>query len=184
MNKSLLVGIIGGIGIATAGGVAGYALMSKPADFAAGSAAVENIDEASQAESLSALQPAAARAPEPEPQRTAVAAAAPRPAATAAPRTAGTPAPRPAAVPAPEPTQECWDEVVEVQATPRDKKAIAGTATGALLGGAIAKRLGDDKDLVTAAGAAAGAFAGRKLQREIQENNTTTTVERRCAPAQ
>jgi uncharacterized protein YcfJ len=70
-----------------------------------------------------------------------------------------------------------------VQADPKDDKAIAGTATGAILGGAIAKKLGDDKDLVTAAGAAAGAFAGRRLQRNIQENNTTTTIERRCAPA-
>jgi uncharacterized protein YcfJ len=70
-----------------------------------------------------------------------------------------------------------------VQAEPRDDKAIAGTAIGAVVGGALAKELGDDSDLVTAAGAAAGAFAGRRAQREYQENQTTTTIERRCAPA-
>ncbi len=76
----------------------------------------------------------------------------------------------------------CWDEVVEVPAEPRDDKAIAGTATGAVIGGALAKKLGDDNDLLTAAGAAAGAFAGRRAQREYQENRTETRVERRCGP--
>jgi uncharacterized protein YcfJ len=56
-----------------------------------------------------------------------------------------------------------------------------------VIGGAIAKDVGDDKDLVTAAGAAAGALIGRKLQQRVQDNRadqrTTTTVERRCAPA-
>jgi len=55
------------------------------------------------------------------------------------------------------------------------------------VGGAIAKDVGDDKDLVTAAGAAAGALIGRRLQQRMQDNRadqrTTTTTERRCAPA-
>ena len=38
--------------------------------------------------------------------------------------------------------EECWDEEVTVQADPRDDHAIAGTAAGALIGGAIADRLG------------------------------------------
>jgi len=96
----------------------------------------------------------------------------------AAPRSA----PVQAAAPAPEVVEECWDEEVVVQTQPRDDKAIAGTAAGALIGGALADRLGDDDDLVTAAGAAAGAFIGRKAQREYQENQTETVIERRCAP--
>jgi uncharacterized protein YcfJ len=60
--------------------------------------------------------------------------------------------------------------------------AIAGTAAGAVIGGALAKELGDDNDLATAAGAAAGAFFGRRAQRNRQENNTETVIERRCAP--
>jgi uncharacterized protein YcfJ len=79
--------------------------------------------------------------------------------------------------------EECWDEEVEVPADARDDKAIAGTAAGAVIGGALAKKLGDDSDALTAAGAAAGAFFGRKAQKQYQENKTTTTIERRCAPA-
>jgi uncharacterized protein YcfJ len=78
--------------------------------------------------------------------------------------------------------QECWDEEVVVQVQPKDDKAIAGTAAGAVIGGALAKELGDDNDLATAAGAAAGAFFGRRAQRNRQENNTETVIERRCAP--
>ena len=69
-----------------------------------------------------------------------------------------------------------------MQVDPKDEHAIAGTATGALLGGALAKKIGGDHDIATVAGAAAGAYLGRRTQREIQENNTTTTIERRCAP--
>jgi len=165
MNKSMLMGLVGGIGLATAGGVAGYALMSRPADIETESAVVEQVGEAAAIEATQAdARPAAQAQPAPAP--------APAPARTAA------------AAPAPAPAQECWEEEVEVPAEPRDQRAIAGTATGAILGGAIAKKLCDDNDLLTAAGAAAGAFAGRRLQREVQENNTTTVIETRCAPAQ
>ena len=41
MNKSMLMGLVGGIAIATAGGVAGYAFLSQPAAVtASGSASV------------------------------------------------------------------------------------------------------------------------------------------------
>ena len=70
---------------------------------------------------------------------------------------------------APAPTEECWDEEVQVTADPKDEHRIAGTAIGAVVGGAIGKDLGD-RDLTTAAGAAAGAFIGRKIQGEVQEN--------------
>jgi uncharacterized protein YcfJ len=164
MNKSMLIGVVGGIAVATAGGVAGYAFLGQQ-EGADGSAFVieQTADEAVVEQAVPAQTVTAAAQP------------APRPAAAPAP------APQVAAVPAPV-QEECWDEEVTVQVDPRDDRAIAGTAAGAVLGGAIAKNLGDDKDLVTAAGAAAGAFAGRRLQRRIQENNTTTTIERRCAP--
>lgn len=171
MNKSMLMGVVAGVAVATAGGVAGYAFLGQPAGVdEQGSAAV--IDDAVEAPEVLDEQVAVAPA-EPAP--------APRPAAQSAPRP--TPAPQPVARPAPEPEIECWDEEVTVQADPRDDKAIAGTAAGAVIGGALAKELGDDNDLATAAGAAAGAFFGRKAQRRYQENNTTTTIERRCAPA-
>jgi uncharacterized protein YcfJ len=82
--------------------------------------------------------------------------------------------------------EECWDEEVVVQADPKDPRRIAGTVGGAIVGGAIGKDVGD-RDITTAAGAAVGAIVGRKVQEEIQENRaeqrTTTTIERRCAPA-
>jgi uncharacterized protein YcfJ len=134
MNKSMLMGIVGGIGVATAGGVLGYQFLGP------------------QGAALEAEAPAAA------------------PAARAH-----------AAAPA----EVCWDEEVQVTAEPKDEHRIAGTAIGAVVGGAIGKDIGD-RDITTAAGAAAGALIGRKVQEEIQENRaaarTTTTIERRCGP--
>jgi uncharacterized protein YcfJ len=151
MNKGMLTGIVAGVGIAVAGGVAGFALLGSSSDTA-------DVDSQVEADAQVASDPA--------------------PATGSASASASAPAPAPAVV------EECWDEEVTVQADPRDEKAIAGTAAGAVIGGALADRLGDDDDLVTAAGAAAGAFIGRKAQREFQENRTTTTTVRRCAPVE
>ena len=185
MNKSMIIGLVGGIGIATAGGVAGYALMSQTGSADASGSAI--VEEAANVEAGAIVEasPAPAntqQAAAPTPTR----AAAPVPQRAAAPRSTPAPTATQAAAPAPAPVveQRCWDEEVVVQADPKDDRAIAGTATGAILGGAIAKRLGDDNDLATAAGAAAGAFAGRRVQRNIQENNTTTVIERRCEPVE
>lgn len=189
MNKSMLIGIAIGAGVATTGGViAGYQVFGKSAPDAPSTAVV--TEASTDAMDHGAVHGAVA-APATEP------AAAPSiartdPAPVAAVRQ---PAPAPAqsapVTPAPAPVQaepvvreECWDEVVEVTSEPRDDKRIAGTAVGALIGGAVAKDLGD-RDLTTAVGAAAGAVIGRRIQGRIQENRaeTTTVVERRCAPA-
>jgi uncharacterized protein YcfJ len=146
MNKSMLIGVVGGIAVATAGGVAGYAFLSPPSGVAEQGSTV-------------VMEHATHEVAAPVAQPVAIAVVAPAPI-----------------------EEECWDQEVTVQVDPKDDKAIAGTATGAVLGGALAKKLGDDNDLATAAGAAAGAFAGRRLQKRIQANNTTTTIERRCAP--
>ena len=144
MNKSMLIGVVAGVGIAAAGGVAGFTFLGKNA----------NVDETAAVAEDAAAQQAASR-----------------------------PAPQPAAA---QPAVECWDEEVAVTADPKDRNAIAGTAIGAVVGGAIGKDIGD-RDLTTAAGAAAGAFIGRRIQKEVQENRadqrTTVTTERRCAPA-
>jgi uncharacterized protein YcfJ len=150
MNKSMLAGLVAGIAVATAGGVAGYAFLG---DRSA-------VEDTPLVEESVGTQPTA-QAPAAQPSAPAQA----RPATPAAP------------------PEECWDEEVTVQAEAKDRHAIAGTAAGAVIGGALAKELGDGNDLATAAGAAAGAFAGRRIQKNMQENNTTTTIERRCAPA-
>ena len=140
MNKSMLMGVVAGVGVATAGGVLGYQFIGQ-----------QGADTAIEAEQEAASNAA--------------------------------PAPRPAAARAP--TEECWDEEVQVTEAPKDEHRIAGTAIGAVVGGAIGKEI-NDSDFSTAAGAAAGAFIGRKAQGEFQENRegtrTTTTVERRCGP--
>jgi uncharacterized protein YcfJ len=154
MNKSMLIGIVAGIGIAVAGGVAAVSIMGNASD------GQEQLTPESAVDSMGV-----AVVPQDVPEAThnvAVVSAQPEPVFI----------------------EECWDEEVEVQAQARDDKAIAGTAAGALIGGALADRLGDDDDLVTAAGAAAGAYLGRRAQREYQENRTTTTTVRRCAQVQ
>jgi uncharacterized protein YcfJ len=137
MNKSMLMGLVAGIGVATAGGVLGFQYLGD-----------KGAEEAVETD-VASTAPAAART-------------------------------APAA-----PAEDCWDEEVETTTAPKDEHRIAGTAIGAVVGGAIGKDVGD-RDITTAAGAAAGALIGRKVQEEIQENNadkrTTTTVERRCGP--
>jgi uncharacterized protein YcfJ len=183
MNKSMLLGVVGGVGIATAGGVLGYQFLGQPSVSEQGSAVVVADDQVAVPSEL-----VVARA---EPAATPAPAARPAPAPAARPATARpAAAPRaiqPAAAPtvAAAPAEECWDEEVTVAADPTDQHQIAGTALGAVVGGAIGKDVGD-RDITTAAGAAAGAFIGRKIQQRIQENRaetrTVTTVERRCAP--
>ena len=174
MNRSMLTGLVAGIGVATAGGVAGFTLLGKQTPAEQDVALI--TPEPAQVEVAPAVTPVAA--PAPQPVAAAQPAAAPRPA----------PRPRPAAQPvqaAAPPAEECWDEQVTVTEDPKDQHAIAGTAIGAVVGGAIGKEA-HDSDLSTAAGAAAGAFIGRKLQRRAQENHeaerTTTETVRRCGP--
>jgi uncharacterized protein YcfJ len=116
MNKSMLMGVVAGVGVATAGGVLGYQYLGEKGP----EVAVEAEQEAT-----STAAPAA---------RTAAA-----------------------------PTEECWDEEVQVTEAPKDEHRIAGTAIGAVVGGAIGKEI-NDSDFSTAAGAAAGAFIGRRLK--------------------
>ena len=174
MNKSMLVGVVAGIGVATAGGVAGYQFFGTQAQMAGQGSSVVIEQPASQVQNSQS-----APAPIVVARATPAAEAAAQP---AQPRPAARPvaAPKPAA-----PTEECWDEEVTVQEAPKDQHAIAGTAVGAVVGGAIGKDVGD-RDLTTAAGAAAGAFIGRKVQQHIQENRaeerTVTRIERRCGP--
>jgi uncharacterized protein YcfJ len=49
---------------------------------------------------------------------------------------------------------------------------------GGVLGNQIGR--GNGKKVATVAGAAAGGYAGNKVQQNMQANNTYTTTERRC----
>src|SRR5687768_4263727 len=95
MNKSVLIGVVAGIGIATAGGVAGFSMFAKKSP---------SEQEVAMAERETAAIEPAGVITEPQPEaRPALAtqpAAAPAPAPRPAPRpVAQRPAPRPAAQP-------------------------------------------------------------------------------------
>jgi uncharacterized protein YcfJ len=162
MDKSLLIGVVAGVAVATTGGVAAYQFLGARAEMAEQGSNV--VTEEAPAEAAPAVEVAAAQ-PAPAPQ--------PRPATAPAPQPAAAPATQPAAEPAPT-TEDC--------AKPKDEHQIAGTALGAVVGGAVAKDVGD-RNLTTAVGAAAGAFIGKKIQKKIQENRAEKTADSGCQPA-
>ncbi len=128
MNKSMLIGTVLGVGIATAGGAIGsYQLLKEP-DYA-------------------------------EVVRT-------------------TPITKQIKIP----QQECRDETVVRQRPVKDENRIAGKAVGAVLGGVLGHQVGggNGKKVATVAGAVAGGYAGDKVQKNMQQNDTYTTVEKRC----
>ena len=79
--------------------------------------------------------------------------------------------------------QHCYDVQVERPKEVKDEHKITGTALGAVAGGLLGNQVGggSGKKVATVAGAAGGAFAGRKIQ-ENQQNKTETVTERRCDP--
>lgn len=80
------------------------------------------------------------------------------------------------------PREVCSDEVVQHQAPVKDKNRIAGTAIGAVVGGVVGSQFGggSGKTLMTIGGAAAGGYAGNKVQKGMQESDTVTAHETRC----
>jgi uncharacterized protein YcfJ len=80
------------------------------------------------------------------------------------------------------PRQVCSDEVVTHQADTNDPKRVTGAVLGAVAGGVLGNQIGDGSGqaVATVAGAAAGGYAGSKVQKHLQEGNTTQTVEQRC----
>lgn len=80
------------------------------------------------------------------------------------------------------PRQQCHQETITHSEPVKDQHQVAGTVSGAIVGGILGHQVGDGrgKDLATVAGAAAGAFGGRKAQQELQKRRTWTTTEQRC----
>ena len=81
------------------------------------------------------------------------------------------------------PREVCEDVVVTTQAPIKDQHQVAGTATGAVVGGIIGNQIGSGrgKSVATAAGAVLGGYAGNKAQENVQAGKTQTTVERKCS---
>jgi uncharacterized protein YcfJ len=80
-------------------------------------------------------------------------------------------------------TPHCYDVQVQKPKEVKDEHKVAGTALGAVAGGLLGNQIGggSGKTIATVAGAAGGAYAGRKIQ-ENNQNKTETVTERRCDP--
>jgi uncharacterized protein YcfJ len=81
------------------------------------------------------------------------------------------------------PRQECHDEQVTRTKPVKDTHRLVGTGVGAAVGGLVGNQFGggNGKILATVAGVAAGGFAGNQLQQKVQQGDTYTTTEQRCA---
>ena len=197
INKWMLIGVVAGLGIATAGAVVALSMRDNgdsqmaadvtsdqlPGDDTVGAVAdlATGTDVASE-EATAAVAPVAqapAAAPHP-----AISGPAKQPAPKKTPKPAGQVAAAPAAAKAP--TQRCWDEEVTHTAEPKDEHRIAGTVIGGVVGAAVGNQFGGGKGktLATVAGAAGGAYAGNRVQKSVQEKNTYTTTEHHCEPVQ
>jgi len=80
------------------------------------------------------------------------------------------------------PREECQDVQAQKQAPGQDKNRGAGTVIGGVAGGLLASAIGGGtgKTVATIAGAAGGAYAGNKVQKNMQQKDVVTTTERRC----
>lgn len=128
MNKSMIIGVVLGAGVATAGGaIAGYKIFKEP----------DSAD-------VIKVQPITKKVKVPH--------------------------------------KECEDKTVVHQRPVKDENRVAGKAIGAVLGGVLGNQVGggDGKKVATVAGAVAGGYAGDRVQKNMQEKDTYTTVENVC----
>ena len=81
------------------------------------------------------------------------------------------------------PRQQCHDETVTHQGPVKDEHQVIGTVAGAVLGGVIGHQIGggSGRDIATVAGAAGGGYAGNRIQKNLQDKDTYTTTEQKCA---
>ena len=84
------------------------------------------------------------------------------------------------------PREECVDVQVQRRAAVKDKNRVTGTVIGAVAGGLIGSTIGggSGKTLASVGGAAAGGYAGNQVQKNMQQKDVTTAVERRCKTVQ
>ena len=83
------------------------------------------------------------------------------------------------------PRQECHDEQVVQQKSPKDEHRLVGTGVGAVVGGLLGSRIGGGNTRIVTglAGAAAGGYAGNKIQEKMQKGDTYTTTRKNCVTA-
>lgn len=76
----------------------------------------------------------------------------------------------------------CESVTITHQASPKDEHQIAGTATGAVIGGVLGNQVGggSGKKVATVAGAVVGGIIGKNVQANHQAKQTYETTERQC----
>ena len=81
------------------------------------------------------------------------------------------------------PREECRDVTTTSKAPTKDTHRVTGTVLGAVVGGVVGHQVGSGsgQDIARVAGAAAGGYAGNRVQKRMQDKNTVTTTERKCA---
>jgi uncharacterized protein YcfJ len=80
------------------------------------------------------------------------------------------------------PRQQCHEVQVTQKAATKDPHQITGSVLGAVVGGVLGHQVGggSGKKIATVAGAAAGGYAGNRVQKGMQDRNTVTSTEQRC----
>ena len=80
------------------------------------------------------------------------------------------------------PREECHDEQVVQKVPTRDPHQVTGSVLGAVVGGVIGHQIGggNGRKIATVAGAGAGGYAGNRVQKRMQDNNTITTTHAVC----
>jgi uncharacterized protein YcfJ len=184
MNKSLVIGLIVGVG-ATAGVGALASLAFKDKHETQPQAVVATPSEEIPAPAIEEPVPVAEAAP---PVEDAAAAVEVEPAPVVEkpvrkePKYARVVDVQPVSRPVSEPREVCQDVEVTQQAPVRDKHQVAGSVIGGVIGGVIGNQIGDGdgRQIAKVAGALGGAYAGNKVQERIQNSRTVTTVEKKC----
>lgn len=80
------------------------------------------------------------------------------------------------------PQEDCKDVQVTRKVKAADDRQIAGTVIGGLVGGLLGHQVGggNGKTLATVAGVAGGAYAGNRVEKNMQDRNTETSTKRQC----
>lgn len=81
-----------------------------------------------------------------------------------------------------EPVEQCKDVTVQQKKAVKDQHQITGTVLGAVVGGVLGNQIGggSGKKVATVAAAAAGGYAGKQVQADMQNNDVEHQTKRVC----
>lgn len=192
MNKSLLIGLIVGVGATAGVGALGLAFkghQDPQAQMPAAEQPAPAAADVAQVETPPSQEPSASPAPEEAQTADSNAEASPPPAEPvvekpvhAEPKYARVVSVEPQNRTVTEPREVCQDVQVTQKAPVKDEHRVAGTVIGGVLGAVIGNQIGNGKGrkIAKVAGAVGGAYAGNKVQEHMQDADTVTTTEKKC----